>query len=303
MMYTLCPHCLTVSRVQATQLNEDAGVLACPHCHTRFNSLGRLYDQVLEAQGARMASQAASTTDAVQEPQSGFRVEALPEREGTAPAPQQASQPFVAPLPALGTDWDAFGQPPLERLPPEPLEIASGAELRQDLAEEMLTELGAPRGPSARTWMALAFAAVLVVLLAGQVVYQQRDQWAQDPQWRPWLERFCDLLRCQLPLRRDVSRIELLERDVRDHPQVEDAVLINATFVNRADFAQPYPVFEVGFSDLAGTLVAQRRFEPREYLPESDSFDAGLAPDEPVKVRLEVLDPGRRAVSFKLEFL
>lgn len=306
MMYTLCPHCFTVSRVQAAQLNQAAGDLPCPHCQTQFSVLGRLYDQVLEAQGARMAGQAAELA-ATPSGDSAASVEAVPETPSetidTAP-PVEAGEPFVAPPPKLQVDWDAFGQPAPEHLPVEPMRIASGEELREDLAEELLTELETgPRGPSGRTWLGLAAACVLVGLLVGQFVYQHRDQWAQDPHWRPWLERVCTFANCKLALRKDVSRIELLERDVRDHPQVADAVLINATFVNRASFVQPYPIFEVGFSDLAGTLVAQRRFVPQDYLQAPTAVAMGLVPDQPVEVRLEVLDPGRRAVSFKLDFL
>jgi hypothetical protein len=99
-----------------------------------------------------------------------------------------------------------------------------------------------------------------------------------------------------------VAGLELLERDVRDHPHVKGAVLINATFVNRADFTQPYPVFEVAFSDLSGNPVAVRRFAPREYIGESESLLTGMAPGRPARVQLEVMDPGERAVSFQLEF-
>ena len=36
------------------------------------------------------------------------------------------------------------------------------------------------------------------------------------------LEQFCELLRCELPLRTDLARVQMIRRDVRKHPAVED---------------------------------------------------------------------------------
>jgi hypothetical protein len=84
---------------------------------------------------------------------------------------------------------------------------------------------------------------------------------------------------------------------------VSDALLVHATFVNRADFVQAYPVLQVSFSDVSGTPVALRRFGPEEYLPEIALADKGMAPGQQSLVMLEVIDPGERAVSFQFDFM
>jgi predicted Zn finger-like uncharacterized protein len=144
---------------------------------------------------------------------------------------------------------------------------------------------------------------LLVLLLGLQWAYFNRDTLAADASLRPVLERACNMLHCRLPLRVDLTQLEIINRDVRKHPQVDTALLINATVANRAGFNQPYPVFEISFSDLAGKPVAMRRFLPSEYLGESIDTTAGMAPDVPVHIVLEVRDPGDEAVSFEFGFL
>ena len=94
-----------------------------------------------------------------------------------------------------------------------------------------------------------------------------------------------------------------IEREVRDHPQVDDALLIHVTFANQAEFVQPYPVFAVSFSDVSGTAVAARRFRPDEYLSDTRNTAGGMQPGERAQLMLEVVDPGERAVSFQFDFL
>jgi hypothetical protein len=79
--------------------------------------------------------------------------------------------------------------------------------------------------------------------------------------------------------------------------------LINAEFQNQADFAQPYPLFEVSFMDSSGKPVAVRRFRPAEYVGEAADITVGMAAQAPVQVVLEVMDPGDAAVSFQFDFL
>ena len=152
-------------------------------------------------------------------------------------------------------------------------------------------------------WGAIAASIALAVVLLAQVAWVERYHLVRVHQLRPLVEFFCQPLDCELPLRHDISRIEMVEREVRDHPHVSGGLLINAAFINRADYAQAYPVFEVSFSDVSGTPVAVRRFPPAEYLLGQQNIDDGMAPGERAQLMLEVLDPGDRAVSFQFDFM
>ena len=159
-----------------------------------------------------------------------------------------------------------------------------------------------PAGPLKTTLWAVTNI-VLIVVLLGQYAYFNRTELAQYPELQPWLTRLCTVLPCDAPLRRDVSRITLANRVVQSNPNHPNALLIDATLINEADFPQPYPLLEIRFSDLSNQLVAGRRFRPSEYLPADTSLQAGMPPHQPVHIRLEIVDPGKDAVSFQFALL
>jgi predicted Zn finger-like uncharacterized protein len=143
----------------------------------------------------------------------------------------------------------------------------------------------------------------LLLLLGFQWLYFNRDVLAADERWRPALEQGCRVVHCDLPLRVDLSRIDVVNRDVRKHPAVEDVLLVNVAFENRATFTQPYPVLEVSFTDQSGNPVAMRRFRPVDYLDSGVDPKGGMATESPVRVLLEIMDPGDEVVSFQFAFL
>ncbi len=123
------------------------------------------------------------------------------------------------------------------------------------------------------------------------------------PQARPWLEQFCDYAPCRIHARQAIDKIRILERDIHANPENKKALLITATIVNQASFSQPYPDIRVSLSDLTGTVVAQRRFSPADYLGSLNSPFLLMKPGTPVHIRIDVLDPGRDAVNFEFQFL
>jgi predicted Zn finger-like uncharacterized protein len=143
----------------------------------------------------------------------------------------------------------------------------------------------------------------MVLLLGLQWTYFNRDKLAAHDPWRSKMEWFCEVIRCDLPMRVDLANIGIVERDVRKHPVAENALLINVTFENRAEFVQSYPLFEVSFTDKSGSPVAMRRFSTAEYLDNDIDTESGMPPQSPVQVVLEVIDPGAEAVSFQFGFL
>lgn len=204
----------------------------------------------------------------------------------------QKELPLDAPAvpPAAGREQAtlAFGQP----------HAAVSGLLMSDLDEN--ESASPPRsGRSLAGWAALNV--LLIALLLAQLVHAQRESFAQDPAMRPLLIRMCELANCTLPPRQSIEQIELVRRSVYSHPNVEDALIIDATFVNNAPFAQPHPVLTISLGDVRGQPLIRRNFEPREYLPELDR-NQRMAPGSPVRVTLEVRDPGSEVRTFELDF-
>lgn len=152
-------------------------------------------------------------------------------------------------------------------------------------------------------WWGIA-AALLLVALLGQAAWYQRE-WILDhvPGLRAHWQAWCEGKACALPPRRDVAMLHIVSRDVRDHPQHQDALLVNATIVNDAEFTQPFPVVELTLFDQAGVALGVRRFQPREYLDASVNIEAGMKPRQSIYVVLEIAGTSAEAVSFEFKFL
>jgi predicted Zn finger-like uncharacterized protein len=190
-----------------------------------------------------------------------------------------------------------------------PLEIPGHEELGWEVTAESRPEERLPSTGWQNRTVSMAdigsgvVVGLMVLLLGLQWAYFNRDRLAAENGWRSKMERFCEVVHCELPMRVDLARIGIVERDVRKHPVAEGALLINVAFENQAEFIQPYPLFEVSFTDKAGSPVAMRRFSSAEYLGEGVDTELGMPTQSPVQVVLEVLDPGPEAVSFQFGFL
>jgi hypothetical protein len=181
--------------------------------------------------------------------------------------------------------------------------VSDSAEVPVQLAEDLRALRGAKRARSRRgAWLIACIA--LALLLAAQLAWRYREAWlAEYPQWRSSLAALCARVGCDATAPSDPARIELLSRDVRDHPQYRDVLLVNATIVNRSARALSYPIIELGLFDRGGRVSGVRRFEPREYLDASIDATAGMPPARPIVVVLEVVAPSDDAVSFEFRFL
>ncbi|WP_297528091.1 DUF3426 domain-containing protein, partial [Thiohalobacter sp.] len=184
--------------------------------------------------------------------------------------------------------------------PPEPPRLDALARAQAVAALEATELPMRRRSASPGEWL---LAGVLLLALLLQAAYAFRVPLARDAGLGPWVVALCERLGCSLPPRRLPAAIEVLEREVRSHPQMPGALLVSATFANGADFVQPYPLVGLVMSDVSGAPVAARWFTPDEYLPPGVDARAGFAPGARLHLVLELEDPGPRVVSYQFEFL
>lgn len=149
-------------------------------------------------------------------------------------------------------------------------------------------------------WGALNLIAVLA--LATQYVAYNFDEVARQDEYRPWLERICPALGCELPPRVDVSQIKSSNLVVRSHPEFAGALVVDAIIYNRAPFAQPFPLLEIRFDDINGQPQARRTFKPGEYLAGELAGQREMPSQVPIHIALDILDPGAKAVNYSLSF-
>jgi predicted Zn finger-like uncharacterized protein len=163
-------------------------------------------------------------------------------------------------------------------------------------------ELREPGGDALTTALLALGGLVLIVLLGAQYLYYDRQRLIASPELRPWILHLCAYLPCDAPPLHDVSAIELLERNVFIHPNIDGALMITGKMVNNARFPQPLPTLQVSLSNLRGKVVAARRFRPGEYLSDK-TREHVMAPGIPVSILLEVDDPGTDALAYEFQFL
>ncbi len=160
--------------------------------------------------------------------------------------------------------------------------------------------------PGAPWWTTTLWTLLILLSLAAvlaQLAWFHREALSAREELRPYVLMACERLPCELKQQVSLEQIELLNRDVRSHPAIKGALLITATFINHADFEQPYPKIGLRLSALNGEIIARRYFEPEEYLKKDYQASSLMGIDLPVTMIMEVVDPGREAVSYRFDFL
>jgi predicted Zn finger-like uncharacterized protein len=293
-MYTQCPDCLSVFSLDAAELAQARGRVACGQCRASFDALARLTER-LPGTGGKWPGHAPSNelpilTHAVDAPQTSA---------ADADAPRESAAPVAlidTPPDQPGVDQPVVDDPDVATRSLDPPTAAP------DFAELTFTPRFAQ--PRRRRWRLvwIALCVLLALLLLGQLGWAQRDALIANPSSGGWLRSFCRSVGCRLPLVQDLRQLRLLARDVQSHPSVRGALLISATLRNEAPFAQPYPTLSVTLSDVDGKKLAMRRLSPAEYLNDAATLRRGITAGSNVAVVLEVQDPSSHAVAFELAF-
>ncbi|SFR46407.1 MJ0042 family finger-like domain-containing protein [Marinobacter gudaonensis] len=180
---------------------------------------------------------------------------------------------------------DSFrADPPFRDLRREPVAVDSG------------------RGGSLRTVIWSLIVLALVGVLVAQVTWFQFDRLSAIPELRPFYEKGCELAGCELKPLIDVDAIQSRKLVVRTNPDNRSQLVVDAVIINRADFEQPFPAIALTFSNLNGDVVAQSLFTPEEYLAGEGKELETMPPETPVRIAINIRDPGRDAVNYNILF-
>ncbi len=304
-MYVACPSCKALYPVSADYLRLADGQVRCSACQTRFDASSAVFDdpqQALDYEYPLQPVMKGEIDDLVGRALDNGKEEASVVEVTVSTATHAAADYYAWPV---SSEFCESENIELVSPEPEPVPVPepeSEPDSRVDLSHEYLLEDAEPVQDQS-AWGAMMVALLLTAGLIVQYAYVERYQLVQIAGFRPVIEMLCMPLNCNLPLRRDLARVEMIEREVRQHPSVDDALLVQASFINRADFVQAYPLLQISFSDVSGTPIAVRQFRPNEYLRGRTGLADGISPGKKVLVMLEVVDPGDRVVSFQFDFM
>lgn len=141
---------------------------------------------------------------------------------------------------------------------------------------------------------------LMLMLLLGQYLMFNFAELGRTPEWRGFYSTVCGAVGCTLPNPSDVTRLRGANLVVREHPSMDNALVVDLLLFNKADYEQPFPLLELGFTALDGTTVASRRFTPDEYLKGDLAGADGMPIDTPIHISLEILNPGEQAKNYTL---
>lgn len=156
-----------------------------------------------------------------------------------------------------------------------------------------------PRGE----WIA---AIALVLLLAVQLVVQQRDVLAASPTWRPLLASACDIVGCTLPPWRQPAAFTMLSREVIAVPDRPGVLRVQASFRNDARWAQAWPALVLTLTNADSRVLGSRRFLPADYMPVNNAGASArgdtLAPGQATQIAFDIAEPAPDVVGFDFRF-
>lgn len=277
-MFTRCPNCRAAFSITDQQLEIATGMVRCSMCEHVFNAQLYLFDQ---------SSDDSQNIDITLEPDdsSNIDLEFLDKQlhgfEDTHQGlrPQQQEE-----IPATTNNVESTAQEPLA-----PKVIAG----QVSNLENESTPLQSLRWLGSISIVAL----VAAVLLQIATVVKPEIVPAQ------FRSRVCQWLTCVNQIPRALDEIEVLNRSIYTHPNENNALMVTVTIVNRAQFAQPYPIIHLRFLNVARDVIATRQFGSNHYLDTNWQPKRLMESNIPLSIKLEVQDVGKEVVSYDFDFL
>ncbi|MCY4043448.1 MAG: zinc-ribbon and DUF3426 domain-containing protein [Cellvibrionales bacterium] len=135
----------------------------------------------------------------------------------------------------------------------------------------------------------------LLLLAAYQVFLFRLDDASKDPKFRPYYQFGCQYLGCQLPPPFDIERVHISHLSVKSHPYLNHVLLVDMILTNTAEYAQPFPVLELFFTNEKNQIVAGKPIHPTQYLRGEMQSKKSLPIRQPIHIAMEVVDPEKSA--------
>lgn len=182
-----------------------------------------------------------------------------------------------------------------------------GLEVSDDVRREMLSGIGgfsapefsAPRRRDLPRWAWQGAAAVLAIILVGQLIHGNREWVATHAPLRDALHGLYSTLGVALPAPATLSAYQLRQWGVTGEPTASGTLRVRASILNTAAQLQPYPLLRVTLANRFGSRIGARDFEAAEYM--GKPMVRLLAPGERVDATLDIVDPGKDAEGFEID--
>jgi len=309
-LITRCPVCGTMFKVVADQLKISEGWVRCGHCAEIFDATADLRDESeIDLPNVAKTDERAATTpapiesDPVSEPESvtsGYpsvqsevhdsMIEGQPdaievEQQVDVMHEHPLDQPFE-----LRREDSGFSKPvPLGTTEPELHDLSF---VRQARRREFWRK---PLVRAVLVLMVLAF----VLLLAGQVAYQDRDRLALAyPDAKPWLARACDVLHCKLGPPRAIEAVAI---ETSSFNKLRgDTYRLNVTLKNQSATPVAMPALELTLTDTQDQAVVRRVLQAADFAPGTAAIGAASDWSTSVGIVVNTAAAGGRVSGYRV---
>ncbi len=286
-----CPHCQTSFRITNAQVTAADGSVRCGSCLQVFNAMDQLERAPEESANAENP-----TVNTEEQTASQTSEKPVIEQQSITQSHEQALEPDKAPDSTMKT-----------KIAPEPLEYDDHQQqtietLIRELDEQQIEETANIQQHRRKRVGWIIAALILSLLLVGQFAWFNRQTLSLDPALRGFYANLCQLLPCVLPPMVDIGAIRSTELLVRSHPDQQNALQVDAVIINEASHTQPFPNLQLTFTDINGNVIAHRIFTPTEYLAGELAGAVEMPRAQPIRLGLEMIDPGEKAVNYQLRF-
>ena len=328
-LVTRCPNCATTFRVTPLHLEAHGGDVRCGRCAQVFNGFSALAT-TQEPEAVDFTRTVADTPeDAHEAPSDGVSdlfTPALSDQEVSPPAlSHELMQPGV--MAEAVTQEVPNPEPPVADEPnPQAPDTISGPQNHppeNDAAENRVAEHYIAENYAAENYAAEDYAAqhyafdtaparksslgwglgslFLLVVLAAQAIYFYRAELSViAPGARPYLEQYCALLQCTIPLSQNAALLSIESSEMQADTQRSGIITLNAIVRNRASYPQAFPSFELTLTGPQDQSLASHIFSPDAYLEKYTDPAGAIAPDHEFNVKLH-LDSGHlNAAGYRL---
>lgn len=149
----------------------------------------------------------------------------------------------------------------------------------------------------------LLFWAAGLVLAIGLLLFAARGMIANMNLPEPVITVFCQVTGC-VPdqAKKNVDQLHTMRKRLYPHPEIENAIVISVDVVNNSIYKQPLPTLAVRLLNESDEIVAERDFNNTSYEVVDGSESGFLLPDEPTRLKIEVVDTGLAAADVELGF-
>ncbi len=276
---TCCPHCLTSFQVTSSQLRAANGAVRCGSCLQVFNATLYFNDQ----------SPAGAS-----------------EKSRTAPITRKNNHAGVIVKNKL-VSLKKAGEKPKEQnsgsIPHLSLLETSSKQILRELEKKAFSPKKSNYKLSAQKLAWITITIFLSTALFLQYALFNKDTLSLDTRYREQYITLCQYLDCSLPPLTQTWKIKSMELIVRQHPEISEALLIDSVIINNSPYPQSFPLIDLKFTDINENIIAGRILYPFEYLGGELTGTRNMPSQQPIRLGLEIIDPGQEAVNYSLTFL